>query len=387
MSRLPRTILQIVPELNSGGAERSTLEMVEAIVAAGGRALVASRGGRLEADIRAAGGEVIPLPVHSKNPATVYANAGRLARVASRENVDLLHVRSRAPAWSALWAARRAKRPLVSTYHGAYEAGGPLKRLYNSAMVRADIVIANSDYTARAIRAQHELAPGKLKTIPRGADLRVFNPEKVDHARVAALPWAMREQRGPLRLLLPARMTFWKGQDIAIAALQTLKKKRLAAVGKAPLLRLVLAGDAQGTGDFQARLKRDAKDRGVEDMVEFVGHCADMPSAYGWADAVLSPATLPEAFGRVVVEAGAMKKPVIASDIGGQRETVVDGATGFLTPPGDIEALADAIGDIDRLGEKGRAAMGEAARRRVETHFSADRMRRETLAVYAELIG
>jgi glycosyltransferase involved in cell wall biosynthesis len=383
---LQKTILQVVPELNSGGAERSTLEMVEAIVGAGGRALVATSGGRLEAEIAAVGGAVFRIPVHSKNPATIWANAGRLARLIEDAQVDLVHVRSRAPAWSALWAARRTGKPLVSTYHGAYSARGPAKRLYNSAMVRADRVIANSAYTAKAVRAEYSLDPGRLRVIPRGADLDVFDPVKVEPGRLAGLDaWGARD--GALRLLLPARLTFWKGQDIAVRAADLIKKRRLAATGEAPLLRLIFAGDAQGAGDFAGRLRRETRDRGVEDMVGLVGHCADMPAAYAWADAVLSPATLPEAFGRVAAEAGAMRKPVIASDLGGQRETVIDGVTGFLTPPGDVAALADAIEAVERMSVAGRAAMGARARRHIEANFSANRMREATLAVYAELLG
>ncbi|MEQ1929950.1 MAG: glycosyltransferase, partial [Parvularculaceae bacterium] len=291
----PRAILQIVPELNAGGAERSTLEMVQAIAGAGGRAIVASRGGRLEKDIAAAGGEFVRLPAHSKNPATIYANAGRIARLVEEERVDLLHVRSRAPAWSALWAARRTGRPLVATYHGAYETKSALKRFYNSAMVRADRVIANSAYTAKSVSAQYRFDRGKLRTIPRGADLDVFNPSLVSPARGAALACWGSDNRGPcLKLVLPARLTFWKGQDAAVAAVALLKKRRVGATGIPPFLRLILVGDAQGAGDFEGRLRREIKDRGVEDMVGLVGHCADMPAAYSWADGVLSPATLPE---------------------------------------------------------------------------------------------
>lgn len=389
-----KTVLQIVPELNSGGAERSTLEIVQGIVAAGGRALVVSKGGRLEGDIAAAGGEFVALAVHSKNPATIFVNAGRLARLVERERVDILHVRSRAPAWSALWAARRTGRPLVSTYHGAYQAKDPFKRLYNSAMVRADRVIANSQFTAASVRAGYDFDAGKLRVIPRGADLALFDPAGVSAQRVAALGWD-RPNGGPLgqadiKLLLPARLTFWKGQDVAIRALARLaggKTRPKAGTGQRPGLRLILAGDVQGSGEFARGLRRDVEDYGVEDMVEFVGHCADMPAAYSWADGVLSPATLPEAFGRVAAEAGAMGRPVIASDLGGQRETIIDGVTGILTPPGDVEAVADAIADLQAMGAAGRAAMGSKARAHIARNFSADAMRTATLNVYAELVG
>lgn len=385
------TVLQIVPELESGGAERSTVEIAEAIVGAGGRAIVASRGGRLEAELERIGARLVRIPAHSKNPAVILANAGRLARLIEAEGVDLVHVRSRAPAWSALLAARRTGRPLVSTYHGAYEAKGKLKRLYNSSMVRADRIIANSAFTAKSIRAQYKIGAKCLRIIPRGADLERFRPADVAPERIRRLAeaWGVPDRPEALRLLLPARLTFWKGQDVAIAAVGRLADaaRSPSGTGQRPGLQLVLAGDSQGSGDFERSLRRAVEDRGVRDMVYFVGHCADMPAAYSWADAVLTPATLPEAFGRVAVEAGAMGRPAVASDIGGQRETIIDGRTGFLTPPGDAVAIADAIEALAAAGCEGRAAMGAAARAHVAERFSTEAMRRATLEVYRELVG
>jgi glycosyltransferase involved in cell wall biosynthesis len=377
-----RAVLQVVPALDSGGAERSAVEIAAAIVEAGGRALVASSGGRLAGEIVAAGGRVIPMPVHSKNPLTMHANVRRLAALIAAESVDIIHVRSRAPAWSALLAARRTKTPLVATYHGAYEAKGPLKRFYNSAMARADRVIANSQFTADSIAAQYPNAASRIRVICRGADLKAFDPDVVSPTRAETLArsWGLGGRAEAFNLLLPARLTFWKGQDIAVQALGRLA----AASGQRGVLRLVLAGDAEGRGYGEA-LRRKIDGSGVRDMVHLVGHCADMPAAYAWADAVLSPATLPEAFGRVAVEAGAMARPVIAADHGGARETVVNGETGFLVPPGDARALADAIEAMRNLGPRGREAMGRRARAWIKSRFSADTMRRATLAVYSEL--
>jgi glycosyltransferase involved in cell wall biosynthesis len=271
-----------------------------------------------------------------------------------------------------------------------------MKRFYNSAMVRGDLVIANSLFTAKSIFAQHHFPPAKLKVIPRGADLKVFDPERVAPERIDVLEkaWNAGEATrvGPqtLKLLLPARMTFWKGQDVAIRAFTRLisgRSRGFPATGQSLPLRLVLAGDSQGTGDFARGLEREVDQRGVREMVTFVGHCADMPAAYLWADAVLSPATLPEAFGRVAVEAGAMARPVVASDLGGQKETVIDGATGLLVPAGDDEALADAIAELYAMGRQGRAAMGARARVHVAAHFSADAMRRATLEAYRDLLN
>ncbi len=388
------TVLQVIPALDAGGAERTTVEIARAVVDAGGRALVAARGGRLAAEIEAAGGEVFPMPVHSKSPLTILANRDRLKELIERESVDIIHVRSRAPAWSALWAAKATGRKLVSTYHGAYEARSPLKRLYNSAMVRADLVIANSAYTAASIRAQYDIDEAKLRVIPRGADLDAFDPAKVTGERAQALArgWSLPPANGALKLLLPGRLTPWKGQLAAIeaAALFAAREREKAPPGGAsqpPVLQLVLAGDAQERDGYVAELRREIGTRGVRDMIHLVGHCADMPAAYAWADAVLSPSTRPEAFGRVAVEAAAMARPVIASDHGGSRETVINGETGVLTPPGDVGALADAIARIARMGAAGRAVIGAKAQARVKEIYSSRAMCEATLDAYKMLLA
>lgn len=383
-----KTVLQVVPALDAGGAERTTVEIAFAIVQAGGRALVASRGGRLEGEIIESGGKVFHMPAHSKNPLTIAANRGRLIKLIRGERVDIVHVRSRAPAWSALWAARAAKVPLVATYHGAYEAKSALKRLYNSAMVRADLVIANSAFTASAIRAQYEVDASRLIVIPRGADLQRFDPASVSGQRVAAIAqnWGVNPEEGALRLLLPARLTPWKGHDTAIEAISRLAGgARGGGTGQRRKLQLIFAGDAQGRDDFASGLRRDIETRGVRDLIQLVGHCTDMAAAYAWSDAVLAPSTRPEAFGRVAAEAGAMGKPVIASDHGGAREVVVDGETGFLTPPGDVAALADAIEAIAVMTPPSRHAMGTRARERIASAFSIEAMQCATLDAYGRV--
>ena len=387
MPRLRHTVLQVVPRLDSGGAERTTLEIAGAVVRAGGRALVASAGGRLAGDIERAGGEVINLPVASKNPLVIWRNGLSLASLVGERGVDLIHARSRAPAWSALMAARRTGVPFVTTYHGAYRAAGPLKRRYNSSMLRADLVIANSRFTADRIIADGFKDPQKLRVIPRGADLRVFNPAKISPTRIAALvsKWGLTADEDGFRILLPARLTPWKGHDIAIDAAALVKNA--APSGKAPGLTLVFCGGAQGREGYLKALRARIAARGVRDMVHLVGECADMPAAYAWADAVTSPSTRPEAFGRVAVEAGAMARPVIAANHGGACETVVDGMSGLLAAPGDAEALAAAFQRLMAAPVRERELMGARARARVESLYSADAMCDATLQVYIELLN
>jgi glycosyltransferase involved in cell wall biosynthesis len=379
-----KTILQVIPAMDAGGAERTTLEMARAIIAAGGRAIVATSGGRMIGALEAAGAQVSILPVHGKSPLTIAANGSLLADLIRERGADIIHARSRAPAWSALMAARRTGVPLVTTWHGAYRGTSPWKRFYNSAMARGDLVIANSNFTAETIRASHD--PGdRLIVIHRGADTDEFNLRLISDDRRAAVleKWGLRSGEGPV-LLLPARLTDWKGHGVALDALSRLKKAGAAGAGTD--LRLIFAGDAQGRDGYAASLARGVEDLGLGRMIRLVGHCDDMPAAYAAADIVLSPSTRPEAFGRVAAEAGAMGRVVIAADHGGARETVVDGETGFLVPPGSADALANAVVRAIGLGPEGRAAMGAKAAARIAAKFSTAAMTAATIAAYASLL-
>jgi len=390
------TVLQVIPTLDTGGAERTTLEIGRAIVDAGGRSLVASAGGRREGELEAGGIGFIRLPVHSKNPWTIWRNAAHLANIVKAHDVDIIHVRSRAPAWSALWAARRTRTALVSTYHGAYKNASAAKRFYNSGVTRADLVIANSDFTALSIRAQYSFHGRRLVTIPRGADLTYFNPETITPDRIDRLcfGWALDEgAQETFRLLAPARLTPWKGQEDIIEALSILagNSSSLSLSGKngaghARKYTVVFCGDQQGKTDFKSALQQKMNERGVRFDMKLVGHCADMPAAYAWCDAVLAPSRRPEAFGRVAVEAGAMEKPVIATGHGGALETIIDGVTGILVAQEDPEALAEAIQDVADLSVQARQNMGAAARQNIVENFSIEAMCKATLVAYDELL-
>ncbi|WP_375206452.1 glycosyltransferase family 4 protein [Hyphococcus sp.] len=390
MTRFEKTILQVVPRLNAGGAERTTLEIADAVVKSGGRALVFTEGGRLEEAIKNAGGEIIHGRAASKNPLIMWMNAGVLSEIIARENVDILHARSRAPAWSASWAARRTGTAFVTTYHGAYKAAGPVKRFYNSSMLRGDRIIANSHFTADRIAGLGAIDASRITVIPRGVDVDLFDPKKISADRVNDLSraWGLGENTG-FKLLLPARLTAWKGHETAVAAISALmaRQTRPEPTGQIPALTLVFCGGAQGKDAYERRLRTVVEESGVSSMIHMVGDCADMPAAYAWADAVLSPSTEPEAFGRVAVEAGAMGKPVIAADHGGARETVIDRETGFLAAPGDAEALARAIDMVTTMSENARKVMGEKARQRAASLYSSTTMCEATLGTYRDLLA
>jgi glycosyltransferase involved in cell wall biosynthesis len=386
---LPRlggvTVLQVVPALETGGVERTALEVGRAIVEAGGRSLVASAGGPMVSELEAGGSRHVELPLASKNPVVMAANRRRLARLIRFEGVSLVHARSRAPAWSAYGAARDAGVPFVTTYHGIYSGRTRTKILYNSVMARGDRVIANSAYTAEAIRttygAKAYFDAGGLRTIPRGADLSRFDGALLDAARRDAALAAF-GGRDAFRILLPGRLSPWKGQRELILAAGILQRS-----GELPRLRVVMTGSAQGRDDYLAGLKQAVATEGLDEVVHIHGHWEDMPAAYDWADLTVSASTRPEAFGRVAIEAQAMACPVVATAHGGSLETVDAGTTGYLVPPGDADALAEAIVMVAKMSPEVRDTMGQQARDRARANFSTQAMTAATLSVYKELLN
>lgn len=384
------TILQIVPQLDAGGAELSAVEIAEAVVRAGGRALVLSEpGGRLARRVTAAGGEVIAFPAATKNPLKLLANARAIARKVATESVDLIHARSRAPAWSVLWAARQAAIPFVTTYHGAYNETNALKRLYNSVMARGDVVIANSHYTAGLIASRYAFSRERLEVIHRGVDAGAFDPQAIAPDRVAELRrrWGLApEQRV---ILQAARLTRWKGQGVLIEALALLQKR-----GGLQGAVAILAGDAQGRDGYVKELQGQIERLGLTEYVRVVGHVEDIAAAYAASHVTVVASIEPEAFGRTAIEAAALGCPVIATNIGAPPETVMTQPTvvqreitGWLVPANDPGALANALAAALALEPAERSAMGERARRHVLGNFTTEAMQRRTLAVYDRLLG
>lgn len=372
-------VLQVIPELDAGGAERTTVDVARAIIASGGKALVATRGGRLQGDIEASGGLVFNLPVHSKNPFKIFFNIFRLRRIIKDSAVDIIHVRSRAPAWSALAAARLTGIPYVTTYHGTYNAKSALKRFYNSGMARGDQVIANSDFIGERIRGQHPGLAQSLTIIPRGTDLSVFDPAAIDEPRKDTLrkAWGIEGNPAPI-VLLPGRLTAWKGQGILIDAAAQLTERGIED------FLIVLAGDPQGRDQYVKSLWEQIRAAGLSEKVKLVGHCSDISAAMALSDIVVSASTDPEAFGRIAVEAQAMKRIIIASDHGGAEETVNIGSnsrTGWRVKPGDTGELADALETALALPADEKQALGERGRENAKT-FSVEVMVADTLEVY-----
>lgn len=377
------TILQVLPALGHGGVERGTLDVAEAIVAAGGRALVASDTGANVERLMRLGGEHIAMNLASKNPLTIRANAAKLAHLIRREQVSLVHARSRAPAWSAKLAVGRTGIPFVTTFHAAYTESGPLKKRYNGVMASGDRVIAISHFIAALIRQRYGTPDERLRVIHRGVDLDAFNPGAVAAGRLMLLreQWGLADNARVV--LMPARLTRLKGHGVLISAIAN-----LLHVSRQPDLVCVLVGADAGREAYREELQRHVRALGLEPWrVVFAPHCDDVPAAIALADVVVSASIEPEGFGRTLAEAAAMGKPVIATAHGAAPEVLVEGETGWLVPPGEPGPLAEALGRGLDLVPRERQELAVKAMHRARQMFSKAAMCERTLEVYRELLS
>lgn len=372
------TVLQLLPALVSGGVERGTVDMARAIVQAGWRALVVSRGGPMVHELERVGATHITLPIHSKNPLRWRAAFDALVDVIYREKVDLVHARSRIPAWHGIKAAARNGVPFVTTFHQRPAASTALKRAYNSVMVRGERVIAISHYIAERLIADYGLDPARLRVIPRGVDLEMFDPDRVPAERLIRLVNKWRIPDGIPVVMMPGRVTAWKGHALLIEALSKLDRGSF---------HCLMVGDDTAKPEAKKRLEAQAEKAGVGAYVHFVGRTDDMPAAYKLADVVVSASLDPEPFGRVMIEAQAMGRPIVATDHGGARETVLENETGWLVKPGDASALAAGLRTALTLDEADRARLSERAIAHVRANFSRYQMCARTLAVYTEVLS
>lgn len=386
----PAKILQIIPELKTGGAELSVVEMTEAVIRAGGRSFVVTAGGPMVEQVKALGGIVVLMEAATKNPLKLWGNSRRIAKLIAREGIDLVHARSRAPAWSGLWAARKMGVPFVTTYHGAYNQKSAAKGFYNGVMARGDRVIANSHYTASLIFNRHPVPPEKCLVIYRGVDVSGMAPDSIDDDRCEALikSWGLNPAELADRkvILQAARLTEWKGQRDMIEAAACLKNEG----DNQPLF--ILAGDAQGRAAYENELKQLIADLGVEHMVKLVGHVDDIAGAYKLADIVVVASREAEAFGRTAAEAQAMGCPVIATDIGAPPEFLNLGndgeiPTAWLVPVADGAAIAGRITEILQLDPALLGQMAVISRDYVVKNFTSERMKSQTIKVYEGLLG
>ena len=372
-------MLQVLPSLSTGGVERGTVDIARAIVNAGGKALVASSGGDMVRELQRAGATHFELPVHSKNPITLGLNIGRLVSLIRENQVRIIHARSRAPAWSSYYAARRMKIPFITTFHGNYSDGNRLKHFYNSIMSKGDKVIAISDFISDLVINNYGVDPLKVSLVPRGVDVEAFHPNAVSGARLKKLVEEWRVPDDHRVILLPGRLTNWKGQSVLVEALGRLRD--------IDGLRCILAGSAQGRTKYVRELVKQINHLELQGMVHVVGDCKDIPSAMLMSDVVVSASIEAEAFGRVIIEAQAMGRPVIATDHGAARETVIPGETGWLVPPNDPDALAKALRTVLSLDKQTRSDLSKRSMIHVRKKYTRDKMCARTLVLYRDVLA
>ena len=369
-------VLQVLPALEAGGVERGTVQIARGLAAAGWTALVASSGGPMTHELDRAGGRHIDCELATKSPLKIRRNADRLAEIIEAHGVDLVHARSRAPAWSALYAARRTGRPFVTTFHSPY-GDGLFKHWYNAVMAKGDAVIAISEFVYDHVRRNYGVEDDRLVMIHRGIDVDLFDPNSVSAERMIQLANAWRLPDGGPVVMLPGRLTRWKGQAVLIEALAMLDRDDVTCI---------LVGADQGRERYRQELEDLAEKRGVRGMVRILDHCRDMSAAYMLADVVVSASIEPEGFGRVSAEAQAMGRPVIATDNGASEEIIQEGRTGWLIPPRDPAALARALEAALALDNEWREHMAGVARMNICNNFTVELMCARTLAVYESVL-
>lgn len=380
----PLTVLQVIPRLISGGAERSAVDIAEALIKNGHRAIVISEGGRLVDELARMGATHIKMPVSSKSPWRIYRNIAQIGKVITDYNVDIIHSRSRAPAWSAYYAAKRSERDVkvVTTYHGLYGETNRFKKLYNKVMVRGDAVIGVSDFVSEQIRLRYPDYADRVHVVKRGVNLIHYAPELVTRQRIEQLlkQWCIADDMRSV-IMLPGRITRIKGHMILVDAVKKLLTKRSDFLCVCP-------GDIQkGKDSYAERLLTKIRKENLNRYILLPGGCIDMPAAYAISNIVAAPSTKPESFGRVPVESQLMGKPIVASRHGGFCETITEAETGFLFDVNSSDDLADALDKALSLTEEKRIQMASIGRKRVTEMYSVTRMCDETLDVYKNLMA
>lgn len=374
----PPVILQVLPSLYSGGVERGTVDIASAISTLGWVSIVASGGGPMMHDITRAGATHITLGLNTRNPLFFQRNSRALIKIIRERGVNLIHARSRAPAWSCIRAARITGIPLVTTFHGTYSSDNVFKRKYNSVMLKGNRVIAISNFIAdHIVNTYQHFDSSKLITIPRGVDLDSFDPALISGSRIIELAKKWRLPDGVPIIMMPGRLARWKGHVVLIEALAKMENTNNLCM---------ILGRSKGNESYRREIEKLARSFNLETRIRFVDHESDMPAAYMLADVVVSASTNPEAFGRVTAEAQAMGRPVIASGHGGSRETLLPGKTGWLVKPGDPLALASAIDEALGIDGWKREVLAARASRHVAKNFSLSGMCDATLKVYSDLL-
>ena len=377
-------ILQVIPKLGYGGAETGCYDLAHFLYEKDCKSFIITSGGHLLKYVKKNKVKIFKLPVHSKNIILMLINTLIISLITIIYNIDIIHARSRAPAWSCLWACFLTRRKFVTTFHGTYNFSNVIKKFYNSVMVKSKLIIAGSNFIFNHINENYEKflnSKNKLMVIFRGINLEYFNEKNIaEHKKKKLISdWNLDTEKKTI--LLPGRLTSWKGQDVLIEALNIL----IEDYNKTNFQAVILGPD-QGRKVYSKKLFSLVERYQLNQKVRFISHVKDMPVAYSIADMVVSSSIEPEAFGRVAVEAQAMKKPIVASDIGGSKETVLNGKSGILYKSGDARELAKVLNKLIELDKEALYSMGNEGRKNVTRKFDVEKMCQTTFTEYKKLL-
>jgi len=382
-----KVVMQILPSLQNGGVERGVVDLAKSLQENGFNPIIVSSGGLMVYQLREAKIQHICLNVNTKNPLAIIANIGKIADLIKVYKVDIVHARSRAPMISAYFACKKTKAKLISTVHGNYSLNGfycknfIFKRIYNAFMLKASRVIAVSEFIKDYLLKNYqpftkESLVNKISVIQRGVDIKYFDFASISMRRKIALSESWNLPEDKKIILFPARITSWKGHEFLIESLSKVKSDFFC----------VFVGSDHGHKKFRKKIEQKIIKENLAGKIKFVGVCKDMPVAYAIANLVISASLRPEAFGRIAIEAQAMQKIIIATNIGGSLETIIDGKTGFLVEAGNVEKMAQLIDDALNLDASRSNQIRENARSHIEENFSSKKMCEETIKIYKEIL-
>ena len=378
-------VLQVIPKLGYGGAETGCFDVAHFLTENNCKSFIVTSGGELTKFINKKKVKLIRLPVHSKNPLLITFNAIVLICIILFHNISIVHARSRAPAWSCLIATKLTRAKFVTTFHGTYNFSGKLKKLYNSVMVRSDLIIAGSNFIFSHIKenySEYFKLKKKFLVIFRGINVDYFDPStklEVDEKKLLK-KWEINKEKKII--LVPGRLTSWKGQELLIEAINLVKIE----LGY-EAFNVVILGSDQGRDLYKKKLIRLSEQYRLTNQIRFVDNCKDMALAYKVSDIVVSPSIEPEAFGRVAVEAQSMEKLIIASNIGGSNETIINEKTGFLFKSGDADDLSKRIIQLITMDETSIKLIGREGRKNVIKKFNVEKMCFSTYSEYKRLLN
>ncbi|MDC1191723.1 glycosyltransferase family 4 protein [Candidatus Pelagibacter ubique] len=378
-------VLQVIPKLGYGGAETGCYDLAHYLPENNCSSYIVTSGGELLKFIDKKKVKVIKLPVHSKNPFLMLFNSIALIFIILLNNISIVHARSRAPAWSCLFATKITRRKFVTTFHGTYNFKNSIKKFYNSVMVRSDLIIAGSNFIFSHINQNYPKyldLKKKFLVIFRGINVDYFESSTILDSEENRLISDWEVDRNKKTILMPGRLTAWKGQETFIEALNLVNKE----LGYESFNAIILGSD-QGRDIYTKKIKRLAEQYRLTSQLKFIEHCKNMPLAYKISNIVVSASVEPEAFGRVAVEAQSMEKPIIASDIGGSNETIIDNVTGFLFQSGNAEALSKKIIEVLQLDESRLKSIGIEGRKNIIKKFNVEKMCFSTYSEYKKLLN